>query len=166
MTSLNELAAEIHQISKSKGFWGDTLCPNKYCQHPTPRHPAEVILLMGTEVTEAWEAVRDGHALNDDATQWISGPNTRSHTMTQYPGHGHILTHLDGHPCIPPRPMTDDLWKELGFEAKPVGVPSELADIIIRTLDAAAAWGIDIDAAVRRKIAYNATRPHKHGRQS
>ena len=47
---------------------------------------------------------------------------------------------------------------------KPIGVPSELADIIIRVLDASAAWGIDIDAAVREKTAYNAQRERLHGR--
>lgn len=47
---------------------------------------------------------------------------------------------------------------------KPVGVPSEMADIIIRVLDACAAYGIDIDQAVREKMTYNKTRPFKHGR--
>ena len=47
---------------------------------------------------------------------------------------------------------------------KPVGVPSEMADIIIRVLDACHMWEIDIDDAVREKINYNRTRPHKHGR--
>ena len=46
---------------------------------------------------------------------------------------------------------------------KPVGLPAELADIIIRTLDLAGALGIDIEAAVELKHAYNATRPHRHG---
>lgn len=46
---------------------------------------------------------------------------------------------------------------------KPVGLPSELADIIIRTLDLCGALGIDIDAAVRLKHGYNATRSHRHG---
>lgn len=166
MTSLNELAAQIHEISRSKGFWADTRCPNKYCQHPTGRQPAEVILLIGTEVSEAWEAIRDGHDLNDDATQWISGPNVKHHTIERWHDGTQFVTHLDGGPVLPPIPVTDDIRLHLGFEPKPVGVPSELADIIIRTLDAAAAWGIDIDAAIARKIEYNATRPHKHGRHS
>lgn len=48
---------------------------------------------------------------------------------------------------------------------KPAGFPSELADIIIRTLDAAAFYGIDIERAILEKIAYNKTRPHKHGKK-
>lgn len=39
----------------------------------------------------------------------------------------------------------------------------ELADVIIRALDTAAALGVDIDRAVRVKLAYNETRPHRHG---
>lgn len=46
---------------------------------------------------------------------------------------------------------------------KPVGLPSELADIIIRTLDLCGALGIDIEEAVRLKHAYNETRSHRHG---
>lgn len=40
----------------------------------------------------------------------------------------------------------------------------ELADIIIRVLDTAGARGIDIGRAVDVKMAYNATRPHMHGK--
>jgi len=47
--------------------------------------------------------------------------------------------------------------------AKPCGVPSEMADIIIRTLDACAAWGIDIDLAVTEKMDYNRERGHMNG---
>ena len=47
---------------------------------------------------------------------------------------------------------------------KPEGYPTELADIIIRTLDLAYMLSIDIDAAVQEKLAFNATRGHKHGK--
>ena len=46
---------------------------------------------------------------------------------------------------------------------KPCGIPIELADCIIRILDACHKWDIDIDQAMQDKMAYNETRPYKHG---
>lgn len=46
---------------------------------------------------------------------------------------------------------------------KPCGVPSEMADIIIRVLHFSAKHGIDIGQAVKEKMAYNDSRPFKHG---
>ena len=39
----------------------------------------------------------------------------------------------------------------------------ELADVVIRALDTAHSYGIDIDNAVVTKMAYNATRGHRYG---
>lgn len=49
---------------------------------------------------------------------------------------------------------------------KPVGIAFELADLVIRAANFAGEHGIDLDRAIELKMAYNATRPHKHGRQS
>jgi NTP pyrophosphatase (non-canonical NTP hydrolase) len=46
---------------------------------------------------------------------------------------------------------------------KPEGIPIELADVVIRIADFCAIYGIDLDQAVRVKMAYNRTRPFKHG---
>lgn len=46
---------------------------------------------------------------------------------------------------------------------KPIGFASELADIVIRTMELANALGIDIGRAIAEKHAYNKTRPFKHG---
>lgn len=46
---------------------------------------------------------------------------------------------------------------------KPEGVGSEFADIFIRLLDNCATYGIDLRAEYERKIAYNRSRPVKHG---
>ena len=70
-------------------------------------------------------------------------------------------TPLDQDPFVPG--YADTLGVQGTGPLKPVGVPSELADIIIRVLDAAAGYGIDIDAAVAEKMAYNETRPFRHG---
>ncbi len=46
---------------------------------------------------------------------------------------------------------------------KPIGFASELADVVIRVLDLAGALDIDMQRAIEEKMAYNATRPHRHG---
>lgn len=46
---------------------------------------------------------------------------------------------------------------------KPEGVPVELADILIRTLDSMAHLGIDVDWVVTQKIEYNKTRAKMNG---
>ena len=48
-------------------------------------------------------------------------------------------------------------------DGKPEGVPTELADCIIRILDICGYYGIDIQTAMERKHAYNKTRPYRHG---
>jgi len=158
MTYLNQLAQEIHGISKSKGYW-----------QQADRNPAEVLMLIVSEAAEALEEVRDGRPLNEARGSWVSGPNFGdrlrhgSHTIESRPGGPHVLVEtFAGHERR--TPMTDDMWLELGYRRKPEGVPSELADIIIRVLDACAAWDIDIEAAIREKIIYNAGREHLHGR--
>jgi NTP pyrophosphatase (non-canonical NTP hydrolase) len=47
---------------------------------------------------------------------------------------------------------------------KPVGFPSELADIVIRVCDLAGALGIDLDAEIAQKMRHNAGRSRKHGK--
>lgn len=46
---------------------------------------------------------------------------------------------------------------------KPEGLPSELADVVIRVMDLCGALGIDLEAAMRDKADYNESRPHRHG---
>lgn len=46
---------------------------------------------------------------------------------------------------------------------KPVGFPSEIADIVIRVADLCGYLGVDLEAAVIEKMTYNATRPYRHG---
>lgn len=46
---------------------------------------------------------------------------------------------------------------------KPEGVAAEYADIIIRIGHYAEALGIDLQDAIEQKLAYNATRPYRHG---
>ena len=47
--------------------------------------------------------------------------------------------------------------------AKPEGVGSELADILIRLLDDCYLFGVDLESEFNRKMAYNRMRPFRHG---
>jgi NTP pyrophosphatase (non-canonical NTP hydrolase) len=47
---------------------------------------------------------------------------------------------------------------------KPCGFASEIADAFIRLLDITASHGIDIEHEIALKMAFNETRPHKHGK--
>lgn len=51
----------------------------------------------------------------------------------------------------------------VGEGGKPEGVPAELADVIIRIADLCGEYRIDIDGAVQRKLAFNQSRPSRHG---
>jgi len=44
------------------------------------------------------------------------------------------------------------------------GEEVELADAIIRILDTAEGYGMDLKGAVEEKLAYNMQRPYKHGK--
>lgn len=50
-------------------------------------------------------------------------------------------------------------------DGKPEGVPSEMADIIIRVFDMADRFGIDLEAAILEKHKFNKSRPYLHGKQ-
>lgn len=52
-----------------------------------------------------------------------------------------------------------------GNPRKPEGVPSEIADVVIRSFDFAHEAGFDLADIIFEKLAYNATRAHKHGRK-
>lgn len=53
----------------------------------------------------------------------------------------------------------------LGNPRKPEGPLSELADVVIRSLDLADEEGLDLAGMIFLKLAYNATRPYKHGKK-
>ena len=50
-----------------------------------------------------------------------------------------------------------------GSLRKPEGLPSELADVVIRAVDTADKWGIDLESAIEVKMRFNASRGHRHG---
>lgn len=53
-----------------------------------------------------------------------------------------------------------------GGQGKPEGVGSEFADVLIRLLDYADRFDVDLDYEYERKMAYNRTRPYRHGNKA
>ena len=115
-------------------------------------------MLVVSELAEALEDIRNGHGLDEAMWQYISTPDCYSPDIT--------VTHEGSfvfHGTHRQRLMTHDDHVAWGWLCKPVGVPSEMADALIRILDICAAWGIDIEEAVKLKREYNATRGHMNG---
>lgn len=50
-------------------------------------------------------------------------------------------------------------------DGKPEGIPSELADVVIRVFDVCGYYGINLEAAIVQKMEFNKTRPEKHGKR-
>lgn len=127
--------AEAWQTAEDHGFHED-------------RTFGESIALMHSELSEALEEFRDS-----------ADP---SHTYYAYPKeHGHT-----GPIRVPPSFLTDNGGSIDPYAGvvKPEGVGAEFADVIIRILDTAQMFGIPLGELVLQKMAYNKTRPHKHGR--
>jgi hypothetical protein len=104
-----------------------------------PREVPEQVALIHSEATEILNEWRDGHLPQEF---WYEHPGRTGHDR---------LTRTDAY--------------ELDEEPpKPVGIPSELADVVIRACQASAEWGIDLNRAIREKLAHNRTRPYMHGR--
>lgn len=53
-----------------------------------------------------------------------------------------------------------------GESNKPIGFPSEMADILIRVFDLCGYLGIDLDRAVTAKVNHNRSRSYRHGGKS
>lgn len=50
-------------------------------------------------------------------------------------------------------------------KGKPCGIPSELADTLIRIFDLCGYFNIDLDDAIITKLKYNSKRERKHGKE-
>jgi len=59
--------------------------------------------------------------------------------------------------------LHDEQSEDPNIIYKPCGIPSEMADVIIRVLHFCGKHEIDIEAAIAEKMAYNDSRPYKHG---
>lgn len=125
--TLNNLRDEALRIAVEHGF--------------KDASPAEDIALVHSELSEALEDLRAGHAPNH---LWYEEKQPGSDI---------------------PMPLADTAWSFRDGENKPCGVPSEMADVIIRVLHFCGKHNIDIERAVHEKMIYNDKRPFKHGKK-
>lgn len=100
---------------------------------------AEDLCLFHSEISEALEDHRKGKTPNE---YWYT------------------YKHESGPDVVTDKPTRDD-----GRLTKPCGIPSEMADIIIRVLHFCGKHDIDIAKAIKEKMAFNSTRPHMHGKK-
>lgn len=133
---LSKAGEKVGEVNVANGW--DTsramqLAPNNYDPKWRTSHKIAELGLIATEVSEAIEEVRNGHAMNE----------------TYYPSKGNPDSPFEKSDAFGP--------------FKPEGVPSELADVLIRVLDIADAYDIDLGAAFVEKLNHNATRGLHHG---
>jgi NTP pyrophosphatase (non-canonical NTP hydrolase) len=68
----------------------------------------------------------------------------------------------------PEKALNEIYYTYLGggvFDTKPEGFAVELADAVIRICHLAGDLDLDLEKAIQEKMAYNTTRPHKHGKK-
>lgn len=138
--SLNELRNAALKTAVEHGFKDTTV--------------AEDVALFHSEASELLEDHRDGH----DATEvWYE------EKVPAYDAQGRPLI-VDGKPATVVIRHSEQKFDGDLPRYKPCGIPSEAADVIIRILHFSGKHGIDIGGAVAEKMAYNDTRPFKHGK--
>lgn len=153
----NAFAKECHQIALSKGWHDDVAF-------------LEDMMLIVTEVAEAAEDFRNGKVPTE---QGYAYRRTQMSAPTVFSNDGEVWLRIevpgdperggDGFTMMRASDLTVGQLTQLGIERKPIGIPSELADIIIRVGHIAAKRGVDLDRALYEKMEYNRTREFRHG---
>lgn len=163
---LGWLGRKAHTTAVEHGFWGDPV-------DVPSRNVGEMLALVHSEVSEALEAYRttglqSGYEMRWEGQKTID-PKTRYAALHQEYQDTVDLSKMMVPEPGEPNPIYD--WTaqhrrelvELGV-LKPIGYLSEMADAIIRIVETCYAQGLNLDAAVSEKMAYNETRPHMHGK--
>lgn len=157
--NLGDYAHVAHEVAKDKGWWDEE------------RNFGEITSNIHSEVTEAWKEWVAGNDV--DRTYYVLHYNPSMNLpedlvllMNRY---GRWMNYVikDGYtyPGDAPEELTKDEIQALVDVGvlEPHGVPTELADVIIRCLDLFEKWGLNPDEVVQEKMRYNMTRPHRHG---
>lgn len=131
---LNDLRDRAFKMATEKGW------------HETERTPLEIHMLVVSEIAEATEAVRNGKP-----PLYSYWEGNQVEPDGHFSGNGGEGFNLE---------MRDDA---IDVGCKIEGEAVELADAVIRIADYFGQKGWDLEEIIRLKMAYNATRPHRHG---
>lgn len=138
---LHDLIDRVSASNQQNGF-------SEFAETPEEgktRYIIEKLWLVGSELTEAGEELREGHGIHETYFEDLKIPES-------------LIWEVGPEKA---RELIEGDWADR--LRKPEGFPSEVADAIIRLLHLVAETGIDIEAAIEQKLAYNATRGHRHG---
>lgn len=161
------LQREIGEGNKRRGFHeeGDALryevhhgkfAGSKSAQAPLRNYYMMKISLIMSEGAEALEDLRSGRSVNLNHYT-IDGEQLGNQHRSKAPepnAAGHYVSRV-----------SDSVWSASTRTPKPEGVPSEIADIVIRCFDFADEAGFSLIDAILEKLEYNETRARMHGRQ-
>lgn len=141
---INQLGFWVHETALKNGWWNDG------------REFGTVVALIHSEASEALEEWRNGR--DTDETYYVLKVNSSDKITNGVYDAIQAFREDDIE-------LTDEQFKLL-FEKgylKPEGIPAELADVVIRVMDAAVHYGIDLEASIIEKMNYNKTRDFRHG---
>lgn len=166
---------QIRRWAVSKGWRGEGVPMVVACDaegvpllnaKPRPaRTFGDEIALITSELSEAIEAYRDNPDVTKVSYTVEFRPDQRiplealpliDRLQNSYEGDGMWAT---------ANPLTPEEWKALAAcgIAKPEGVPTELADAVIRILETCQEYGINLGEQIEDKMRYNETRAFRHG---
>lgn len=103
------------------------------------------------------ELVRRSHALANEKGFWSEEPNFPEKLALIHSEISEILEEYRAK-----RDYNDIYHTDSG---SPKGIPTEIADVVIRIADLCGYYNIDLEAALELKHNFNKTRPYKHGKK-
>ncbi|AYN55857.1 pyrophosphatase [Arthrobacter phage Auxilium] len=148
--ALRELQQTCGDTAASKGFHDDR--PFE-CEHVEMDEGAlanwqgNKLLLIVSEVIEAHDEIRNGRAADETYYPEPALPNSLVAEVGVAEARELINADLEGK------------------ARKPEGVPSEIADAVIRCFDFAYTEGFDLAGIIAEKLVYNASRERLHGKK-
>lgn len=147
----------VHRTAQEHGWWDQQTRPGGEVEGQ--RSFGELMALVHSEVSEALEDYRKGAAPDVVSYQYTRVGSVQQAYVVRQGSSGELILEIEGVDVF----ITPDNCEQYGFQAKPVGIPIELADIIIRVLDTCGYYRINIEEAMLIKARYNEGRPYRHG---